>query len=260
MLDVVAARAGDRKLRLFACACLRRVWPLLEDPRGRAAVEAAERFADGRADREDLALSWHAVRQAQAASVVGTAAAYALDAAAYLTDDRTFSAAAEVARLAVQAASSHDDAERFLLRARAVAARSRENVPWPVLLFSFRAWLGAIAATAEVVAEAAEQAEEARDAVRVRERSAQAVLLRELFGPTPFRTPAAERSVLAWNGGCVAKLAEAVYEGQAWDGLPVLADAVEEAGCTDADVLDHLRRPGPHARGCWVLDSLLVRG
>jgi hypothetical protein len=43
----------------------------------------------------------------------------------------------------------------------------------------------------------------------------------------------------------------------AFDRLPVLADALEEAGCTNADILDHLRGPGPHARGCWAVDLLL---
>jgi hypothetical protein len=42
--------------------------------------------------------------------------------------------------------------------------------------------------------------------------------------------------------------------------MPILADAMEDAGCTDADILDHLRGPGPHVRGCWVLDLLLGEG
>src|SRR5262245_3045822 len=49
MLELLlgSGRASERKLRLYACACLRHVWPLLKDPRSQAAVEAAERFADG---------------------------------------------------------------------------------------------------------------------------------------------------------------------------------------------------------------------
>jgi hypothetical protein len=52
-------------------------------------------------------------------------------------------------------------------------------------------------------------------------------------------------------------LAQAIYEGRAFDLLPVLADALEEAGCIHIDLLDHLRGPGPHVRGCWALDLLL---
>src|SRR5262249_55305243 len=136
------------------------------------------------------------------------------------------------------------------------ARRPGTNFPWRVLLFGFGAGQEA---RAEAATEPAERVQEARNAIRVRERGAQAALLRELFGPTPFRTPAVERSVLAWNDACVPKLAEAIYDGLAWDRLPVLADALEEAGCADADVLSHLRRPGPHVRGCWALDLLLAK-
>jgi hypothetical protein len=82
--------------------------------------------------------------------------------------------------------------------------------------------------------------------------------LRDLFGPLPFRPlPGVSPAWLAWEGGTVPRLAAAVYEERAFDRLPILADALEEAGCTDADILGHLRRPGPHVRGCWVLDLLL---
>jgi hypothetical protein len=81
-------------------------------------------------------------------------------------------------------------------------------------------------------------------------------LIRELFG-NPFRAVAID---LAWtnrNGGTVARLAQSVYEEQAFDRLPILADALEEAGCNDQDILTHLRGPGPHTRGCWPLDAIL---
>jgi hypothetical protein len=64
-------------------------------------------------------------------------------------------------------------------------------------------------------------------------------------------------SWLAWNDGTVVKLAQGIYDDRAFDRLPVLADALEEAGCDDADILDHCRRPGEHVRGCWVVDLLL---
>jgi hypothetical protein len=55
----------------------------------------------------------------------------------------------------------------------------------------------------------------------------------------------------------VRKLAQAVYQGKQFTDLPILADALEEAGCTDDEILGHLRGSGPHVRGCWVVD--LVR-
>ena len=60
-----------------------------------------------------------------------------------------------------------------------------------------------------------------------------------------------------WNGRTVPRLARALYEERAFDRLPILADALEDAGCHHADLLAHCRGPGPHVRGCWVLD--LVR-
>ena len=55
----------------------------------------------------------------------------------------------------------------------------------------------------------------------------------------------------------VVQLAQSIYDDRAFDRLPILADALEEAGCTDAAILDHCRGPGPHVRGCWAVDLLL---
>jgi hypothetical protein len=80
--------------------------------------------------------------------------------------------------------------------------------------------------------------------------------VRDLFGlPTP--PPPIPTSWLTWDGGTVVRLAQAVSDEGAFDRLPVLADALEEAGCTDRSILDHCRQPGGHARGCWVVDLIL---
>jgi hypothetical protein len=79
--------------------------------------------------------------------------------------------------------------------------------------------------------------------------------------PPPFRpAPAVDPSWLAWNGGTVAKLAAAIYDERRFGDLPILADALEEAGCADAAVLAHCREPGDHVRGCWAVDLLTGRG
>jgi hypothetical protein len=52
----------------------------------------------------------------------------------------------------------------------------------------------------------------------------------------------------------------AIAEDRAFDRLPILADALEDAGCDDGDLLAHLRGDGPHVRGCWALDLVLERG
>ncbi len=86
-----------------------------------------------------------------------------------------------------------------------------------------------------------------------------AALLREIFGPLPFREVGIDPSWLAWNGGIIRRLAEGVYDERAFERMPVLGDALEEAGCDNEEVLSHLRGAGPHARGCWVVDLLLAK-
>jgi hypothetical protein len=85
------------------------------------------------------------------------------------------------------------------------------------------------------------------------EATEQCRLLRDVVG-NPFRP-----IVLAadWVNPTVVVLARTVYDERAFDRLPILADALEDAGCADAALLDHCRGPGPHVRGCWVVDLIL---
>jgi len=85
----------------------------------------------------------------------------------------------------------------------------------------------------------------------------QAGLLRDLFG-NPFRpAPAIESGWLVAGGGSVVRLTRRIYDDRRFEDMPVLADALEEAGCRDEELLGHLRGSGPHARGCFPLDLLL---
>ena len=52
-------------------------------------------------------------------------------------------------------------------------------------------------------------------------------------------------------------MAEAIYEERTFEQLPILTDALEDAGCNNSDILNHCRQPGVHVRGCWVVDLLL---
>jgi hypothetical protein len=109
----------------------------------------------------------------------------------------------------------------------------------------------------------------------------QAAVLRDLFG-NPFRKvrrvgsqlharvaslnndrPCEDilfvREWLSWHRGTVHSLAQAIHEEGDWDRAPILGDALEEAGCADAVILDHCRGAGSHTRGCWVIDLILDR-
>jgi hypothetical protein len=81
-------------------------------------------------------------------------------------------------------------------------------------------------------------------------------LLREVFG-NPFRVAVPSPDWLSWNRGTVLKMAESIYEERRFCELPILGDALQDAGCDDAEILRHCREPGEHVRGCWVVDLLL---
>jgi hypothetical protein len=84
----------------------------------------------------------------------------------------------------------------------------------------------------------------------------QASILRDIV-PAPFRPVTIKAGWLLWEGGTIRNMARTVYEEQAFDRLPILADALEEAGCADPALLGHCRQPGEHVRGCWVVDAVL---
>jgi hypothetical protein len=94
------------------------------------------------------------------------------------------------------------------------------------------------------------------DVARMAGSREQARLLRDILG-NPFRPALVDSAWLRWQGGLVVSMARQVYEERRFADLPVLADALEDAGCDAADVLEHCRAGGEHVRGCWALDLLL---
>jgi hypothetical protein len=81
-------------------------------------------------------------------------------------------------------------------------------------------------------------------------------LVRCIFG-SPFHVVRVDPAWLTWNGGTVVTIAQGFYEAPSVATLGVLADALEEAGCTEETILSHCRDRGLHAKGCWVVDQLL---
>lgn len=88
------------------------------------------------------------------------------------------------------------------------------------------------------------------------EKEPHSVIIRDIFG-NPFRPITIHPAWLSWNDGTISKLAQTIYDERAFDRLPILADALEEAGCTNADILSHCRSAAPHVRGCWAVDLIL---
>jgi hypothetical protein len=209
MLEVLRRKASDRKLRLFAVACCRRVWHLLVDKRSRDAVEVAERFADGAATDQELQdaksnaweFSLHIVHE----------------------DERFF----DLDQNALDAA----DAPAWAAEWSVDYGSEYSGCPLRVVVATQRA-LGTAEGTS------------------------QANLVRCVFD-NPFRAAALDPAILQGQDTTVLKLAQAIYNERAFDRLPVLAGALEEVGCHDAELLAHCREPGPHTRGCWVVDLIL---
>lgn len=87
------------------------------------------------------------------------------------------------------------------------------------------------------------------------EHAAACEFLRDIFG-NPFRPVNADPF---WLSSAVVALVEWIYQDRAFDRLSILADALQDAGCDNEDVLNHCRGDGPHVRGCWVVDILTGR-
>ncbi len=203
MLEFLSGWASVRKLRLFAVACCRLVWYEFTSALSRRAVEVAERFADGQADRRE--------------ALVAKSAAW---------------------KIAMQ----HE-------HARQASGRRPELTEHLAFLPTYP-----FEETADNIAQKLARNIRAIDEVR----ESALALLRDIFG-NPFRQVAIDPEWLKRNGGAVENLAQSVYEVGRFEELAVLADALEEAGCQDAGLLNHCRGEGPHVRGCWVLDLLLGR-
>ena len=202
---------SNRKQRLFDCACVRRIWHLLLDEKGRKAVEVAEGFADGQASIDEL-------RDAQGFALS------AADAQATLYLPGTPNSYSVLAAAAGAAWEFRSGADPLRHTAEAIA--------WQGLTKNGRS--------------------ERRLAKEkfAEERKIQATLLREIVG-NPFWPFRVLPSTLA------ASLAQVIYDQRDFDRLPKVADALEKAGCDNPKVLSHCWLPGPHVRGCWVVDAVL---
>jgi hypothetical protein len=211
---------SERKVRLFAVACCRRIWRLITDERSRNAVELVEQYADERATVQEL----------NAALTGATEALRLADARDPNWSSDYWAAAAALAAGNVEAATRAADDSAYAMHATATESANNSAISiWAI------------------------------------ECQAQGELLRELFG-NPFRHPVLRRNWLRWSRGAVRRLAESVYEERSLpDGtldrtrLAVLADALEEAGCDNEEILSHCRSPSNHVRGCWLIDLLLAK-
>lgn len=205
MLAYVRESLGERKLRLFACACVRRVWQCLDEVALKN-VALTERYVDRTATAQERAEFSVACYHPIWVEPTGELRIH----------NDAWSATGWCWRIALSRA------------VRLADPHSARPDRWPPL--------------------------------RSSEQARQAALLRRLVG-NPFRNA---RLDPGWRTKEAAELAWDIYEDRVLPErvldparLGILADALEDAGCTDESVLAHLRAVGPHARGCWALDLVL---
>ena len=218
--------ASDRKWRLFACACCRRIWDRFPDDSNRALVAAIEDHPDGKF--KDPEIHDPAVASSACELECGHLRAYWV--AKYL--GRGFykmSALASAAYVVCETMTLDDQEYRDLVMERFCWAfpsgRYLAVLPDPI-----------------------------PSSVQ-REATAQTALIRDVFG-NPFQPVVFDPS---WQTETVILLARQMYESRDFSAMPILGDALQDAGCANDDILSYCRGPGPHVRGCHIVDLVLER-
>jgi hypothetical protein len=303
LLHFLRDKGSERKWRLFAVACCRRIDHLITDERSRRAIEVAARYAEGTATEEALEEARTAAQEAQEeakhAEWIAEAEENFCVTPRYAAISRSLFAA-QAARSAVCRDPRATDAEPGTFEAECWAPSNEwavAAVRWDVyavmsddvtapdteldeqadksLLMTEHGKLSSAPPGARV--------EEAAQGARMAELRAQCGILHDLFGewlgppgdegewlrcgeaapvsewwcrlPMPRRV-AVRPEWMEWSEGAIPKLAQSIRTEEAYDRLPLLADALERAGCNEPAIIGHLRIGGPHLRGCWVLDLL----
>jgi hypothetical protein len=206
---------STRKVRLFVVACCRKIWPLLTDPRSRAAVELAEALADGMASKPSVMACRKAARAAFSE----------------LSERRAGGGVVMAARAAAETLAPGRQETGAASDHAASAAVSLRHYDGPVRPSTI--WHEDIEA----------------------EQREQVPFFRDIFS-NPFRPVTFDPR---WRTSDAIGLARAIYDDRTFDRLPILADALIDAGCDDEQVHAHCRSEGPHVRGCWVVDLVLGR-
>jgi hypothetical protein len=211
-------------MRLFACACVRRVWHLNHDERLERVLLGVEAFADSLITARELEplnrLAWEVAEDDQIPSLSPCIACDLMNA----SEVKSPGSAAPPGYIGGGPLHS--------IHGRSSAAAAAKGVG-----------LGASDLQAYHRAQAVE-------------REQQTGLLHDIFGD-PFH-PATFTAT--WRTDTAVSLARQMYDSRDFGAMPILADVLQDAGCDNEDILNHCRGPGPHVRGCWVVDLVLGRG
>lgn len=261
MIEFLRGKAGPRKWRLFCVASCRRIVDSLPDL-CRRTLDLGERYADNRADELERIEALRAIMSHLGAEYHG---GYYLP---YFHEPATTATAITVMEDSDVLCDSMTG--RGIILGRGGEWRSREVcelVKYAAGLQELqrnhssgeprirRMW-SAITSTLSSMADWFRSREYTyRRSLRGEPRQ-QAKVLREVFGPTPFRRIAITPSCI---DSTVMAVANGIYHEGAFDRLPILADALQDAGCENEELLAHFRADTAHVRGCWALDLILSK-
>lgn len=223
LLEHVRGQASDRQLRLFACACMRRIWHLLPVDASRRCVEVTELYADGVVGERDLTDSIHTSMQA----------------------------CEEERHRRQTTGGTWTMAESYALNA---VSRVHRRHSWePTIGHSASAWAADEMAKGRSLPARMDRPEAQLDRLRKAETARQTSLLRDIVG-NPFRPVGFD---LAWRTADAVAIARRIYDTQDFGPMPILSDALMDAGCDSKEILAHCRTDEPHVRGCFVVDLVL---
>jgi len=242
MLAFLRGRAGDRKFRLFAVAQCRRMSDWFGSPANAECaadlirlLDIGERAADGLADEaevEDAARLEALISANGWSDFVGGAVGWGDE---------------------VRQCFQHP--EEWAVRSLATnCVHSRRYVgtaEWPESAEQ------AVVILAELASVKAEDAGLPTAPAEQAARAELAAWVREIFANPCRPLRPLPPAVLRWNDGTTRRLGQAIYEERAFDRMPILADALLDAGCDDEELIWHCRSAGPHVRGCWAVDLVL---
>jgi hypothetical protein len=236
MLYFVYGKVSDRKMRLLAAACCRRLWPLLNSSVCRPAVDAIERSADNEAEVNELPgmrerahrFAEETCRKAWPGPSTGELTDFALPGSPEC--ELAYRECLQGSMVAHATGTSDRDLGMLLIYSTDCAGRE---------LVGYRPTVDS-------------QTRDEWQKIVKYDRRKLCVLFRDII-LHPCRLTKVDP---AWQTGTVTALAQAIYTDRAFDRMPILADGLEDAGCTDTAILKHCRGSGPHTRGCWVVDLL----
>ncbi len=233
MLQHLRSQVSDRKMRLYLCAGCRGISHLFYEPASLAAVEVAERFADGEATKKELRRAeWDAEAPTFGSSLAPGPGGLSFDSEPRI---KIFPRLIEMGALPSAVVPGeewqiNDAVRERLLSAAEIAWHCALLTPFDESGFLFR------------------------HISRVDWPSRW--LIDCVFG-NPFRRRSIDPLALAWNDGTVPRIAQGIYVDRAFGRMPILHDALLDAGCTDEVLLTHCRNPEGHVLGCWALDLIL---